>query len=131
VIFKGYKVCWDYVWRTGRIDTGEWSVKAGISAAHVDVTTGTISYFCRSTRQGDDLAKVYVLSNNYVFADVNDAAIGDELYQPAPADGGIGSDHFADLYRFVELKLGGILSNRVDAAIGELLPRVEYAHPVG
>lgn len=101
-------------------------VIAGISAAHIDVTAGTIAYFCRSTRHGDDPTSVHVLSNNHVFADVNQAHIGDDLFQPGPADGGISSDHFAELHRYVDIKLGGIQSNRVDAAIGQLLPGVEY-----
>lgn len=101
-------------------------VIAGISAAHVDVTAGTIAYFCRSTRHGDDPSKVHVLSNNHVFADVNQANIGDNLYQPGPADGGIADDHFANLHRFENIQLGGINPNKVDAAIGGLLEGVEF-----
>jgi len=101
-------------------------ILGGISTAHFDITAGTLSCFCRSTKHGDDPSKVYALSNNHVYADVNRAAIGDDLYQPGPADGGTGNDHFADLHRFVSIKLGGGVPNRVDAAIGELLPQVEY-----
>lgn len=101
-------------------------VVGGISAAHRDVTAGTISYFCRSTRHGDDPLKVYVLSNNHVFADVNRAREGDDLYQPGSADGGVEGDHFAELHRFVPIEVGGEAPNRVDAAIGELLPEVEH-----
>lgn len=101
-------------------------VVAGISAAHQNVTAGTISYFCRSTRLGDDPGKVYVLSNNHVFADVNNAQPGDNLFQPGPADGAVPGDHFAELHRFVEIFLGGATPNSVDAAIGELLPAVQH-----
>lgn len=101
-------------------------VVGGISAAHRDVTAGTISCFCRSTREGDDPSNVYVLSNNHVFANVNGAREGDDLYQPGPADGGVDEDHFAELRRFVPIEVGGDAPNRVDAAIGELLPEVEY-----
>lgn len=101
-------------------------VLGGISTAHRDVTAGTISCFCRSTRHGDDPATVHVLSNNHVFANVNQAQAGDDLFQPGPADGGTSSEHFAELHRFVPLKLGGSLPNRVDAAIGALLPGVEF-----
>jgi hypothetical protein len=103
-------------------------VLAGISAAHRDVTAGTISYFCRSTRHGDDPSHVFVLSNNHVFANVNQAHIGDDLYQPGPADGGITGDHFADFSRFVPIQLGGTLPNRVDAAICRL--RQDVPHQV-
>lgn len=101
-------------------------VVAGISTAHYDVTAGTIAYFCRSSRHGDDPDQVHVLSNNHVFADVNNAQAGDDLYQPGPADGGTASHHFADLHRFAEIRLGGITPNRVDAAIGALLPGIAH-----
>lgn len=101
-------------------------VVAGISAAHEDVTAGTIACFCHSLRHGDDPKQVHVLSNNHVFADVNHAQAGDDLYQPGPADGATPSDHFADLHRFVEMHLGGTVPNRVDAAIGSLLPGIAH-----
>lgn len=93
----------------------------GISAAHLRVTAGTIACYCRSTRNGDDPTRVHVLSNNHVFADVNRAEIGDDLYQPGPMDGGVDTDRFAVLHRFVPIQLGGTTPNRVDAAIGRLL----------
>jgi hypothetical protein len=99
---------------------------AGISTAHFEVTAGTLSYFCRSTHHGDDPQKVYVMSNNHVYANVNQGHLGDPLYQPGPADGGTAADHIADLSRFVQLQLGGQDPNRVDAAIGELLPAISY-----
>jgi hypothetical protein len=101
-------------------------IVAGISAAHRDITTGTLGYFCRSTRHGDTPGDLFVLSNNHVFANVNLAHIGDDLYQPGPADGGTASDHFADLTRFVPITLGGDTPNRVDCAIGKLRSGVEY-----
>jgi hypothetical protein len=101
-------------------------VVAGISTAHFEVTAGTLSYFCHSTHIGDDPVKVYALSNNHVYANVNQAHPGDPLYQPGPADGGTNDDHFADFHRCVQLTLGGTVANRVDAAIGELLPGIEY-----
>jgi hypothetical protein len=101
-------------------------VVAGISTAHFQVTAGTLSYFFHSTKTGDDPNAVYALSNNHVYADVNQAHIGDALYQPGPADGGTALDHFANLSRFVKIKLGGVKVNRVDCAIGKLLPGITY-----
>lgn len=95
---------------------------AGISTAHRSITAGTIAYFCRSTAHGDLPADRYALSNNHVFANVNQARVGDDLYQPGPADGGTAADHFADLHRFVAIRLGGVVANKVDAAIGKLRP---------
>lgn len=101
-------------------------VVAGVSAGHFSITAGTIGYFCRSTRHGDDPASVFALSNNHVFANVNEGRPGDDLYQPGPADGGVSADHFADLTRWVPLQLGGTTPNRVDAAIGKLLPGTSH-----
>lgn len=54
-------------------------VIAGISVAHFDVTAGTIGYFCRSTREQDYPEQVFLLSNNHVFADVDQANVGDAI----------------------------------------------------
>jgi hypothetical protein len=99
---------------------------AGISTAHRDVTAGTIAYFCRSTAHGDRPGDFFVLSNNHVFANVNLGHRGDDLYQPGPADGGTTADHFAELHRFVPIRLGGTVANKVDAAIGRLLPGTTF-----
>ncbi|WP_189260142.1 serine protease, partial [Lentzea flava] len=68
--------------------------------------------------------RFYVLSNNHVLANCNDAAIGDPILQPAPADGGTHhSDTLARLARFVPIKFGTDRTtmpiNMVDAAIAE------------
>lgn len=95
---------------------------AGISSGHYTITAGTIGYFCRSTKLGDNIDNIYALSNNHVFADVNKGQPGDALLQPGAADGGVSSDRFADLTRFVTIHMGGVAPNRVDAAIGRILP---------
>jgi len=105
-------------------------IVGGISVAHFQVTAGTLSCFCRSTHATDDPAAVYALSNNHVFAQVNQAMPGDDLYQPGPADGGTGIDRFAVLHRFVPIQLGGHTPNRIDAAIGELLPEIQTDHRI-
>jgi hypothetical protein len=97
-------------------------VIAGISAANHDITAGTLGYFCRSTRQGDNPSQVCVLSNNHIFANLNRAQVGDALYQPGPADGGVAADHFAGFLRCVPLQLDGTSPNRIDGAIGNLIP---------
>jgi hypothetical protein len=101
-------------------------IVAGISTAHFSVTAGTLGYFCRSIRENDDPEQVYVLSNNHVFANVNQAQTGDDLYQPGPFDGGTVADRFARLHRFGQIVPGDQASNRIDAAIGELLPDVKF-----
>ena len=99
-------------------------VMAGISAAHFRVTAGTISCFCLSTDAEDSEEAVFVLSNNHVFADTNKGVAGDDLYQAGRADGGTNVDRIATLHRFVPITLGGQTPNRVDAAIGKMLPGV-------
>lgn len=99
---------------------------AGISVAHHDVTAGTIGYFCRSTRPGDNPNDIFILSNNHVLANVNQGAAGDAVLQPGPADGGVNTDLIARLHRFVRIRLGGDVSNRVDAAIARVVPDVDH-----
>jgi hypothetical protein len=99
---------------------------AGISVAHEDVTAGTIAYFCRSTKKGDDAEAVFILSNNHVLANTNLGKKGDAVMQPGPIDGGTEEDDVATLHRFVKIKLGGRAENAVDAAIAELLPDTNY-----
>ncbi len=97
----------------------------GISIGHKDVTFGTIGYFCRSTKAGDDQNKIYILSNNHVLANVDSAFIGDNIYQPGPNDGGISNTTFAaKFHRAVPINFSQYGSNRVDAAIGEVLSTV-------
>ncbi len=98
----------------------------GISSGHRDITAGTLGCFCRSTNVSDDPSAVFIISNNHVYANVNAALVGDPLYQPGPTDGGSLSDYFAKLHRFVPIKMGGTQANRVDAAIGSILPSIDH-----
>lgn len=99
-------------------------VIGGISTGHRDITSGTLGCFCRSTNPSDDPDQLFALSNNHIFANVNQAILGDPLYQPGPGDGGGFNDYFANLHRYIPLDLGGMVSNRVDAAIGSPLSSV-------
>ncbi len=102
---------------------------AGISVGHYQITAGTIGYFCRSTKEGDDRDATFVLSNNHVLANVNKGKIGDPIRQQGPLDGGTEDDKVATLYRFVEL-LTGADSNTVDCAIGLLDDGVEVKNEI-
>lgn len=100
-------------------------VVAGISVAQVDVTAGTIAAICRSTRAGEENDR-YLLSNNHVLANVNQAEIGDDVLQPGPADGGGAADRVATLHRFIPIQAdGGSTANQVDAAVARLLDEIE------
>lgn len=97
----------------------------GISVGHVGVTAGTLGtcVYDESAFPGVP-RRYYILSNNHVLANSNDANIGDPILQPGRADGGtFPADVVARLSRFVPIKY--MLPNQpapmnyVDAAIAE------------
>ncbi|MGH7589322.1 MAG: hypothetical protein ACRELU_12095, partial [Gemmatimonadota bacterium] len=60
----------------------------------------------------------YALSNNHVYADANQASIGDVVLQPGAFDGGSAPDDvIGTLADFVPIVFSTSASNRVDAAI--------------
>lgn len=103
-------------------------VLGGISASHSDVTDGTIACICRSVAADDDPDDRYILGNNHVFANINRPNPGVlDLLQPSPSDGGtLATDRIATLHKFHPINLGDLSSNTVDAAIGKLLPGIEW-----
>ncbi|MEZ0494100.1 hypothetical protein AB2L28_17835 [Kineococcus sp. TBRC 1896] len=104
----------------------------GLSIAQRDVTAGTLGGFVRV--EGSD--GLYVLSNNHVLANSDQAALGDPVLQPGPHDGGRAADRVGRLARAVPLGAGG--GNAVDAALalleGDLadaLADVDPSYPAG
>lgn len=99
--------------------------EGGWSVAHVKVTAGTIAtgVYDRQPQGIGVPRQYYILSNNHVLANSNNAAIGDPILQPGPYDGGVlPSDLIARLSRFVPIEFfpGKPLAahrNLVDAAI--------------
>lgn len=89
----------------------------GVSVAHFRVTAGTIG--CLSTgRSAPRNSRLMILSNNHVLANSNNAAFGDCICQPGPADGGrCPADQIAILERFVPINFAGGV-NYVDCATG-------------
>jgi len=86
-------------------------VHIGISTGHPDITAGTIG--ARVT----DGTDVYALSNNHVYANQNDAAIGDAVIQPGDFDGGTSpADDIGNLFDFEPILFDGS-DNIMDAAI--------------
>ncbi|MCK4291859.1 MAG: hypothetical protein KAY65_01575 [Planctomycetes bacterium] len=94
-------------------------VPIGVSTGHPDITAGTIG--CR-VKKGNN---VYALSNNHVYADENNAAIGDNVLQPGAYDGGkdpadaIGTLHDYETIVFYDTEdpPHPIPTNEIDAAI--------------
>ncbi|HUS04495.1 MAG TPA: hypothetical protein VMY79_03115 [Dehalococcoidia bacterium] len=74
----------------------------GVSIGHPNITAGTLGMVI-PTNSGR-----YILSNNHVLANSNDASIGDETWQPGAYDGGVSIDVIGHLSDFVPIVfLGG------------------------
>jgi len=73
----------------------------GCSVAHISVTAGTFG--CVVQKNG----LRYILSNNHVLANSNDAQAGDTILQPGPHDGGSSLDKIGVLEDFVPISFEG------------------------
>ncbi len=88
-------------------------VPIGVSTGHPAITAGTIG-----ARVRDAAGNLYILSNNHVLADSNDARIDDPALQPGPYDGGqVPGDAIGTLADYVPIDFSSDGENRVDAAI--------------
>src|SRR3989454_8366259 len=84
----------------------------GFSVGHPAITAGSIG-----ARVVDGSGNVYVLSNNHVLANSNDASIGDAALQPGPYDRGTApADEIGTLAAFNTIDFSGG-DNTIDAAI--------------
>jgi hypothetical protein len=90
-------------------------IPPGVSLGHFNVTAGTFGCL---VRRGNEL---FILSNNHVLADANQAKPGDPILQPGRHDGGMSHDRIATLADYVPLDFGG------DAATCKLAGAVEGA----
>lgn len=96
----------------------------GFSVGHVGITAGTLGTCCYDPIGLPSMPRgYYILSNNHVLANSNNARLGDPILQPGPADGGRAPrDIIARLRRFVPIRFHRGTSrpiNLVDAAIAE------------
>ena len=90
-------------------------VPTGVSTGHPDITAGTIG--CRVKRDNGTAVTVFALSNNHVYANQNDAQIGDAVIQPGTFDGGSSpADDIGTLNDFEPIDFSGG-DNTMDAAI--------------
>ncbi len=86
-------------------------VPFGISTGHPDITAGTLGARVKNA------TNVFALSNNHVYANQNNAIIGDSIIQPGAFDGGmVPVDIIGTLSSFVPIKFDGS-DNTLDAAI--------------
>lgn len=90
----------------------------GVSVGHYKITAGTLGCLVSRNRA------LYILSNNHVLANSNNANTGDPITQPGPYDGGkVPSDVLAKLAQFVPIKFNGPV-NQVDCAIAQTSTRL-------
>ncbi len=75
--------------------------RPGVSIGHYRITAGTFG--CLVQRGG----QVFILSNNHVLANSNDAQIGDAIYQPGVYDGGTAADQIGTLEAFIPIGFPG------------------------
>jgi hypothetical protein len=92
-------------------------VPIGVSTGHFAITAGTIG--CRVKND----TQIFALSNNHVYANSNDASVGDASLQPGPYDGGTANDTIGTLYDFEPIVFHGdptapdVPTNAMDAAV--------------
>jgi len=87
----------------------------GFSVGHPNITAGTLG--ARVTKG----SKVFILSNNHILANNNNASIGDAALQPGPFDGGSQpNDVIGTLYDFEPISFSS--NNVMDAAIALVNP---------
>ena len=78
----------------------------GVSIGHRDISAGTLGCLVKKNNE------LYILSNNHVLANSNNAQLGDPILQPGPYDGGsYPGDHIASLEQFVKINFNDTPSN--------------------
>lgn len=110
-------------------------VPIGVSVGHPEITAGTLG--ARVT----DGTDVYILSNNHVLANINQATPGDPILQPGSYDGGLyPDDAIANLTDFEQINFCTVFwiwlfcdqPNTIDAAIAKSTRgEVGFSTPIG
>jgi hypothetical protein len=99
----------------GDIVAAQRPTRCGVSVGHFRVSAGTLGCLVRPPgAQG----RAFILSNNHVLANMNDAVVGDGVLEPGRDDGGDPEDPIAVLTDFEPLDFSA--PNQFDAAIAEL-----------
>jgi len=86
----------------------------GVSIGHEWVTAGTLG--CLVAKD----TTTYILSNNHILADTNNAPIGSHILQPGKHDGGTITDRIASLSEFVPIEFEGGEGCKVGQAVAGL-----------
>jgi hypothetical protein len=109
--------------------------EGGYSVGHFKITAGTIATCVYDILSDGTVSppahgigippSYYILSNNHVLANSNDASLGDPILQPGPVDGGVDpADRIARLSRFIPITFEPPVplaqhNNLVDAAVAQ------------
>lgn len=88
----------------------------GVSIGHYKVTAGTLGCLVIDKYDG-----VYILSNNHVLSNSNDAQKGDPIYQPGTYDSGSDTDTIALLEKFIPVKFQGESGCRLARTVARFL----------
>ncbi len=75
--------------------------RPGVSIGHYLITAGTFGCLVQKNNQ------VFILSNNHVLANSNDAQVGDPIWQPGKYDGGTSADQIGTLEQFIPIGFPG------------------------
>jgi hypothetical protein len=96
-------------------------IPCGVSIGHFQVTAGTLGCLVKKNNSPtQDEEKTYILSNNHVLANSNQAEIGDKILEPGILDGGNNDNPIAILSEFETISFEDTV-NIIDAAIAEVL----------
>ena len=90
----------------------------GVSIGHYKVTAGTLGMAIE-----DANGFRFILSNNHVLANSNNAKLGDPIYQPGVADGGTDKNIIGHLVRFVPIKMQGDEQEHSNCPIAKIVIR--------
>lgn len=90
----------------------------GVSIGHPKVTAGTLGMVIRSSDAR------YILSNNHVLANSNNAQVGDPIYQPGVHDGGGKDDTIAHLEDFIPIEFSEVSTCPIANFIANICNRI-------
>ena len=94
----------------------------GVSIGHHAITAGTLGCLVAKNNQ------IFILSNNHVLANSNNAQIGDAVLQPGRHDGGTMADQIGTLAEFVPIDFGDLpVDCGIATGVEELLNAVAKA----
>ena len=93
-------------------------VACGVSIGHFLITAGTLGCVVKPIGAA---GPAFILSNNHVLANENQALPNDSILEPGRRDGGAAFPPIAKFSRAEPLSFGPLVGNWIDAAIAEII----------